>query len=131
MTTNEYSSSPECVLIFQHRRVGRKSTRNTDSSAASLLITGLHSRPTGRSPENSAYLFAVKKNKKKQQQQKEPPCHVFSCPATPTAFSVSRGFCAPEACTSACACCSARKGLAVMAPWPWLWAPGSRLLIGS
>lgn len=59
-------------------------------------------------------------------------CHVFSWPATPTAFSVSRGFCAPEAaCVSACACCRARKGLAAMAPWPLLWEPGSRLLMGS
>lgn len=74
------------------------------------------------------YLF----KKKKINNNKKSICrHVFSCPATPTAFSASRGFCAPEACVSACACCSARKGLAVMAPWPWLWAPGSRLLMGS
>lgn len=82
--------------------------------------------------ENSAYLLRKETNRRKKNKNKKSICrHVFSCPATPTAFSASRGFCAPEACVSACVCCSARKGLAVMAPWPWLWAPGSRLLMGS
>ena len=94
-----------------------------------VLINELQSWPTVRSPEDSAYLFI--KQSKKTKQKKSICRHVFSCPVTPIAFSASRGFCAPEACVSGCACCSARKGLAAMAPWPWLWAPGSRLLMGS
>lgn len=79
-------------------------------------------------------MLKKQKNKtiKRKKGNKKNICrHVFSCPPTPTAFSASRGFCAPEPCVSACACCSARKGLAVMVPWPWLWAPGSKLLMGS
>lgn len=93
-------------------------------------LSGIIKKLTNRLiSENSAYLF--KKTKKPTKKQKNICRHVFSCPAMPTAFSASRGFCAPGACASVCACCSARKGLAVMALWPWFWAPGSRLLMGN